>query len=492
MAGEIHTANVQTFPFDLEFQKGLLRLLCEDTRFAHLTAAYLEPKHFENEVLTWAWAYAKKFRDEYGAFPTVHTLLQQTRSLDPKVRQVYELTLQQVQAAHLRDEGWMRNTVLDFIKRNIFIRAFHESRILYNANQVEAAYDKMMGEMERIAKTVWQVADDTWFFDDLADRQVRHMANDLSSKAVATGFGPLDHMMGGGLSKGELGIWVAYAKGGKSSMLVTHGVAATKLQLRPTAHFVFEGSRRQVEDRYEAAWTGELYRTVRDGGLGSEAYRRAYQEYQMYRGKLYIKGFTEEWNYSVVDIHSTLKDLKRTHSWEPDLIIVDYGDLLNGRQNRYNSEREKQKDAFRDLKSLANRGYAVWTASQAQRPEEGKETQAHWIWARNIADCYEKVRVADFLGSLNACVEERKDNVLRILAELYRDNQADVRFGVRCDLSRMMIREDPTVVSRSMPDYYADQKTGVQRVQASHSLPPAGSAAPQVSQPQQTTAPLRN
>jgi len=492
MAGEQLPATPQTLPFDLEFQKGLLRLLCEDSRFAHLTAAHLEPKHFDNEVLTWAWTYARRFRDEYGAFPTVHTLIQQTRILDPKIRGVYELTLQQVQAAQLRDETWMRDRTLDFIKRNIFVRSFHESRMLYNSGKVDEAYDRMMGDMERITRTVWQVADDSWFFEDLPNRQVRHMANDLASKAVTTGFNSLDYMMGGGLSKGELGIWVAYAKGGKSSMLVTHGIAATKLQLRPVAHFVFEGSRRQVEDRYETAWTGELYRSVRDGGLGSEAYRRAYQEYQMCRGKLYIKGFTEEWNYSVADIHTTLKDLKRTHNWAPDMIVVDYGDLLHGRQARYNSEREKQKDAFRDLKSLANRGYAVWTASQAQRPEEGQETKAHWLWSRSIADCYEKVRVADFLGSLNACLEEREANVLRVLAELYRDNQANVRFCVHCDLSRMTIREDPSVTSRTMPDLYSDQQFGVQRVQAQGNIPPSGAAAPQ-SPPltRQMTAPMR-
>ena len=488
MRTEAPPANAQALPFDLGFQKALLRLLCEDSRFAHLIADHLEPQYFEHEALTWAWAYAKRFRAEYGAFPTIHTILQQTRGLDPKVRPLYELTLEQVQTAQVRDETWMRGAVLDFAKRNIFVRAFHESKHLYNSGKIDQAYDYMMGEMEQITKTAWEDEDSTWFFEDLANRQVRHMSSDLGSKSITTGFNALDHMMGGGLGKGELGIWVAYAKGGKSSMLVTHGIAATKYQLRPTAHFVFEGARTQVEDRYEAAWTGELYRSIRDGGLNSAAYQQAYQEYQMYRGKLFIKGFTKEWNYSVVDIHTTLKDLKRTHNWEPDLIIADYGDLLNGRQARYNSEREKQKDAFRDLKSLANRGYGVWTASQAQRPDAGSETLAHWIWSRNIADCYEKVRVADFLGSLNACLGERQDNILRILAELYRDNQADIRFCTRCDLSRMAIRDDPTACSKQMPDLYPDHQVGVRRVQAQAT--PLATQAPAAPQPYQMQAPV--
>lgn len=455
MAGDVPSV-VTRLPFELDYQKSLLRLLLEDHRFAQLTAPFLEPKYFEHEVLSWAWGYALRFRDQYNAFPTLMTVKQQTLRMDSRIRPIYDVMLEQVRASTLQDESWLRDTVLDFVKRNIFVRAFHEAQRLYNKNDTDKAYDYMMAEMERISKTLWSPADDTWFFEDLANRQVKRLANDIGSQSVATGFDKLDYMLGGGLSRGELGIWVAYAKGGKSAMLVTHGIAATKLQLRRTAHFVFEGSRVQVEDRYESAWTQELYRGVRNAGLSADGYRRAYQEYQLYRGKLYIKGFTEDWNYSVVDVHQSLKDLKRNYNWEPELVIVDYGDLLNGRESRYPNEREKQKAAFRDLKSLANRGYAVWTASQAQRPKEGDENRAHWIFSRMIADCYEKVRVADFIGSLNACIEERKDKVLRVLGELYRDNAADVRFCAYCNLDCMTIRNDPTLASKQMPDLSAE------------------------------------
>jgi hypothetical protein len=105
---------------------------------------------------------------------------------------------------------------------------------------------------------------------------------------------------------------------------------------------------------------------------------------------------------------------------------------------------------------LANRGYAVWSASQAQRPEKGAENDAHWLHARQIADCYEKVRVADFLGSLNITNEERIAKVMRLYAELYRDNEADKGWVVRCDFSTMTIRSDPTAKSPPLPDTPAE------------------------------------
>jgi len=439
-------------PFDAEFQKSLLRLLCEDSRFGHAVGEHIQPQFFENEVLSWAWSYARRFKEQYGAFPGIHTIAQQARTMDPKIRPIYEVAMEQVRQTPIRDEAWMRGAVLDFVKRNIFVRTFHESKSLYNAGKIEQAYDLMMARMERLQKTTWSAADEGWFFEELADRQVRRMINDPSARAVATGFELLDHILGGGLSKGEFGLWVAYAKTGKTTMLTQHGVAATRLQLRRVAHFVFEGSRQQVEDRYESAFTRELYRTIRAEGLTSAKYQEAYRDYQLMKGCLYVRGFVEDWHYTCADVHEALKDLKRLHGWVPDLVIIDYGDLINGRGKNYANDRENQKAAYRDMKSLANRGYAVWSASQAQRPEKGSEDNAHWLYARQIADCYEKVRVADFIGSLNITNEERKAKVMRILAELYRDNEANTGWTVACDFATMSIRSDPNALSPSMPD----------------------------------------
>jgi len=381
----------------------------------------------------------------------------------------------------------MRNAVLDFVKRNIFVRTFQESKSLYNGGKIEQAYDLMMSRMERLQKTVWSTVDEGWFFEELADRQVRRMTADPGAQAIATGFERLDHILGGGLSKGELGIWVAYAKCGKTTLLTQHGMAATKLQLKRVAHFVFEGSRKQVEDRYESGFTKELYRTVRTDGLTSTKYREAYEEYKCMRGCLYIRGFVEDWHYTCADVHEALKDLKRLHGWTPDMVIIDYGDLLNGRDKHYGSDRENQKAAYRDLKSLANRGYAVWSASQAQRPEKGSEDNAHWLRARQIADCYEKVRVADFIGSLNLTNAERKSKVMRILAELYRDNEADAKWVVSCDFATMTIKSDPKAVSPSMPDLEGESVLGMgaarqKRVPVAPPPPPG---------PQPMTAPLK-
>lgn len=459
----------QRFPFDVEFQKSLLRTLCEDDGFAHAIAKHLKPSFFENEVLAWAYAACQAHAVAYGGFPGLRTLVQKVQQLESKYRPVYEATLEQVATASLQDNAWMRDAVLDFAKRNVFVRAYQDSRILYNSGQVDQAYDLLMGELEEIRRTTWEPVDRSFYFEELPRRQNRRMNNDPWAQAISTGMPWLDEVLDGGLSLGELGIWIGDAKGGKSAMLVNMGVAATRYQLRNTLHVVFEGARSQVENRYDSVFMDEWYTKVKRGDIDSEKYAQTWEQFQKMRRTLVIRAFTEEWSYTIEDIHNEMKELWRQWGWRPDLIIIDYGDLLNGRARYYVSETAKQKDAFRDIKSLANRGYAIWSASQARRPEKGAEDRAHWLYSREIADCYEKVRIADFLGSLNSTRLEREHYVLRLLAEHYRDNEAGKRIAVYCNFGKMQILQRDGVTSPSMPDLLVTPPLGYGQGQQSQS-----------------------
>lgn len=439
------------FPFGAEFQKVLLRLLCEDGGFAHALKKHLHPHYFENEVLAWAYAYCQRHVEQYGGMPSVQVLVEKTRGMDVRVRPLYTATMEEVKQAPLKDEQWIKDHILDFVKRNIFARAYVETREMYNSGKVTEAYDLMQTRMEELFRTTWEQHDRCRYFEELGPREMRRRAEDPGSDCVPTGFAWLDHILQGGLSLGELGIWIAYPKIGKTTMLANHGRYATRDAFLPVAHFVFEGSRKQVENRYDAAFMDELYNKVKRGDCDAEKFAAAQREFQLLRGRLIIQAFTDRWDYNVADIDDTLKDLRRSEGFIPKLVIVDYGDLLGGRERHYRNEYEKQRAAFRDLKSLANKGYAVWTASQAQRPDKDAESKPHELKARQISEAYEKVRVADFIGSLNQTLDEKKSCSMRLYAELYRDNAADQTMTVHADMAKMTIEQKANVRSISDP-----------------------------------------
>jgi hypothetical protein len=247
-------------------------------------------------------------------------------------------------------------------------------------------------------------------------------------------------------------------------LLVNHGVQAVRRGDHRVLHAVFEGSRALVANRYDTVFAQAEYRKVKTGNIDQTVFERLQYDYSMYVGRLILRGFTEHWTYSAADIFDEIKELKRVYGWEPDAVIVDYGDLLRGRGTGFRSEFEHQQAAFRDLKSLANRGYAVWTATQAQRPTRDIEADVNVLTSRNVADCYAKIRVADYIGSINQTAEERQKCQMRLHAEMCRDSEAGKTFLVHADFARMTIQSvrgqgDPAEVNQSIPLGYTTQTT---------------------------------
>jgi hypothetical protein len=419
----------------------LVRLLAEDTVFAFQVAQYLKPTYFENAALAWAWSYMLRFRERYSTFPSLLVVREEARRLDPRFSAIYLAIVEQAIHEPIRDEVWIRDNVLDFIRRNIFVKAFHESREQYNSGKPAEAYDTMMSRMHELLRASWEPVARTWLCADLPARQTRRLRDAEQGDSITTGFPTLDNLMKGGARYGELLLWIAYPKIGKSTLLINHGVVAVRNAYKNVLHCAFEGSSKLIEDRYDAAFSGEKYHLIRAGNLDAHRFAQLFQEYQQYRGKLLVRTYTDRWDYSVTDIQDELVALKRDYAWKPDCIIVDYGDLLEGRGGKYRNTYESQKAAFRDLKSLANRGYVLWSASQASRPDENAETTPHELKARDIADCYEKVRIADFVGSANQTLGEKLKGGMRLYADIYRDAPAGCVIPVWDNRDAMVMRE---------------------------------------------------
>lgn len=462
MSGDPQIPEESTFPFDVEFQKTLFRMLIEDDGFAVTVAPYIKPFFFENQILAWAWAFCHAYREQYGLIPGFPVLFHQVRQMDPNSYQVYAATLDSVRQASLRDTTWLKDQVLEFIKRNIFVRNFHATRTLFNSGKVNEAYDHAMRELEELHRISWENKDRSWTYGDFELRESRRQSRDFEGESIGTGFPWLDSILDGGLSKGEVGNWLAYPKIGKTTMLIQHGRAATSISWKKVYHAVLEGSRELVENRYDSCFAEEMYNHVKRGDMDVQKFEAVRRQYEMMRDLLVVEGFTERWDYTVQDISNALKDLRINYGWVPDLIIIDYGDLLNGRHQPYRDRLANEIDAFRDIKSLANRGYGIWTASQAQRPKEGTHQKTDLLMTRQIAGVYEKVRICDFLGTLNQNMEERRHKVMRLYAEIYRDNAAGLDLTVRSDLAVMRIEQVAGLVNPVVSDSQTDPSKNYQ------------------------------
>ena len=94
----------------------------------------------------------------------------------------------------------------------------------------------------------------------------------------------------------------------------------------------------------------------------------------------------------------------------PDLIIVDYADLLLSHSNKTDSTYAEQGGVYIDLRGMSGElGIPIWTASQANRSAIDSEV----IEADKIADSYAKVMNADFIMSWSRKSKDKLNNTAR-------------------------------------------------------------------------------
>lgn len=440
------------FPLDVDFQGQLLKsLLGDDRGFAMAISDHIKPSYFTNQVHQWAWAHAQEYRRDYGAFPTISYLINLAYQ-HPAWKDVGTVTLVQVRERPVTDVEAVRAQALEFIRRCIFKQSIMDSRDLYNAGKFDAAYDHWREQARKLESVSWAPVKRSWIADEFVDRHILRQDPDYRGRAVATGIPDLDNILEGGLRPGEMGLWIAYSKAGKSSLLPSLGMVAARTQQKKVLHCVLEGGLRYIDQRYDTMLMDELYVNVKRGEVDSHKYATAYQEALRMRRTIVTRDFTDGWGCNVLHIEEELRDLEKNFEFVPDLLIVDYVDIMLSRDPTLQKPVEIQKAAAKDLKSLTAHGpgYALWTASQVQRPKgDDTDTIQDLLTSRHIADCYDKVRVADFIGSLNQTRAERQQGVMRLFAELYRDGAADKVIEIKAEFERMFFGPGRGLIAKS-------------------------------------------
>jgi len=126
---------------------------------------------------------------------------------------------------------------------------------------------------------------------------------------------------------------------------------------------------------------------------------------------------------------------------KPDLIIVDYADLMKSTVK--NTERRNDLGLiYRQLKALAAEfGCPVWTASQINRA--GFQRTESDI--SNLSESWEKAMIADLVLVVRQSKEEFEQNRLRLYVGKNRSGQARVEIHCEIDYKNMIIRESDQV-----------------------------------------------
>jgi len=234
-------------------------------------------------------------------------------------------------------------------------------------------------------------------------------------------------LMDGGLGPGELGVIVAPSGVGKTWVLSHIGAMAVKLG-KNVLHYTLELTQNYVGQRYDTIFTGIPSANLKEN---KEEIR---EKVQKLNGGLMIKYYPPK-GISAHTIAAHIDMVKGT-KFQPDLIIIDYADLLISTNSKNNSDYQEQGGIYIDLRALSGEyQIPIWTASQTNRSAIDSEI----IQADKIADSYAKVMNADFIISVSRKDTDKLNNTARFHVMKNRFGQDGMTFPSKMDTNKGII-----------------------------------------------------
>jgi replicative DNA helicase len=175
-------------------------------------------------------------------------------------------------------------------------------------------------------------------------------------------------------------------------LLINIGANAMKAG-KTVIHYTLELNENYVGQRYDSVVTGINAQNLKNYQEDIE------DKMQNINGDLIIKYYPTK-SVGVLGIKAHIEKTIMLGN-TPDLVIVDYADLLKVNQK---DKHEALEELYEDLRGMAGEyGVPVWTATQANRSALEEDV----IEADKIASSYGKVMVSDFLMSLSRKVEDK-------------------------------------------------------------------------------------
>jgi len=437
------------FHFGEEFQCQMLSLMLRDASFAAKVCKYIPEERLYAEPHKYLFNRIKEKLEAKAELTSYIEIEDHLKTIEPRKRKMLKHFCRRICGSKPDNEKFIKEKLTEYSKKNAFIDVFQTSQTLWNSLQYDDAYTYTMLGINDLYSINY--TDDAIIPIEKFEEERQFMINEMSkgTRRVPTNIGPLDDILRGGLERGELGIVLAEPKRGKSICLTHMGATAVMMRMGRVAHFVLEGTKEQAILRYLSRISGIEYHRLEKDEITLEESKLLDAVSKKYMRKLDLIPFNQHWSYTVLDIEAKLKELINAGR-KPDLVVIDYADLLKSGQ-KLKELRHDQAEVYRDLKRLAvMQKFAIWTASQATRPKDTKE-KGEVLRSKDIAESYEKVRIADLVMTLNQTLEEKKDGVLRLHVDIYRSNDTEKTIHLLTNFEKMIFyskvygHADPTI-----------------------------------------------
>jgi replicative DNA helicase len=370
------------------FQVKVLGALLTQRDFLLNISDSLDSEYFENPSHKWVVDYIIKYFEQFHTYPTTETLSIEIKKIDNEILRIslVEAIREAYKLADASDLEWVEREFSDFCQNQQMKKAIMTSVDLLNLGD----YDGIKQLINRALK-----AGEDKNIGHLYEADVESRYRDDDRRAIPFPWPVFNDLTQGGYGKGDLVLLFGNPGGGKSWGVIAMGAYAAALGYN-VVHYTLELSEGYVGKRYDAVFSGiDVDKLDKHRDQVQEAISNV-------KGKIVIKEYAPK-RASLDTIESHLQQLEHQNEFKPDMIIIDYLDLLRtkGRKER----KEEIDDVYTDVKGLAKElGIPVVSPSQANRTGADKGI----LQAENAAGSYDKIMIGDIIVSL---ARGRKDKV---------------------------------------------------------------------------------
>ena len=375
------------------FQMKVISSLLTHKEFLQNINDVLSDEYFSNPAHKWIINEILKYYEKFHTTISMDILKVEMKKLDNEVLKVsVKEQLREAYKADVEDLEYVQGEFSTFCKNQQLKKALLNSVDLLKAGD----YDSIKYMIESAMKAG---ADKNIGHEYKKDTESRYREDHRT--VVPTPWEPINELIQGGLGNGDLGLIFGNPGGGKSWTLVALGGFAVQMGYN-VIHYTLELSEAYTGRRYDAFFTGvsvdqldkhkDKVETI-SAELPGELIIR---EYPM--GKTTI---------STIEAHiNKVRDL----GIQPDLIIIDYIDLLSTRKRNVDRKGEID-DIYTSTKGLARElNIPIWSVSQVNRAGAKDDV----IEGDKAAGSYDKMMITDLSISLSRKKEDKVNGTGRL------------------------------------------------------------------------------
>jgi replicative DNA helicase len=361
--------------------------LLTDRDFLITISESLSDEFFENTSHQWIIKEILKYFNKYHTVPSMDAIKVEVQKIDNEVLKIAikEQLVQAYRESEQTDIQYIKDEFLGFCKNQQMKKAIVTSADLLVTNDFDSIRQIILNALK-----VGEV------------RSIGHeYEKDVETRYREDNRGPIpfpwdvfNNLTQGGIGKGELGIVFGNPGGGKSWAVIAMAAHAAKLGYN-VLYYTLELSETYVARRIDANLLNIPVDQITKHRAEVESIVNELP------GKIKVKEFPSG-KTTLDNIEQHIEQLKTQYEFMPDIIIIDYIDLL---KNSARDRLEGTEDIYTSIRGLARElGLPIVTPSQANRTGAKSDI----IEGDNIAGSYSKLMIGDIVVSL---ARNRKDKL---------------------------------------------------------------------------------